>query len=406
MSSANAALDNYELPGLWTDYADRTADAWAERSAQLVDLFAAHVYGQTPAGGALASLTERSRREVFGGSALRREFTLTVAGPLGTRELSMLLYTPQGIAAPALLGLNFEGNHSTTTDQDVRISRAWMKAPAARGNQERRWPYRDAIDRGYAVATLHYSEIEEDRPGAAGRGVRGLFHTAQHLEQARQPTDWGAIGAWAWGLSRAFDALEQLPEIDSTRVIAHGHSRLGKTALWAVAQDRRFAGAISNDSGCAGASLFRHRTGENIHMITRDFPHWFSARFNDFRDAEENLPLDQHLLLAAIAPRPVHVASATLDAHADPRGEFLSTVHASPVFGLFGARGTHEAPAGTDVSAAEAAVIPQPAPGSRVGSRLSYSLREGEHDVLAEDWRHFMDFADENLPGMSADSQA
>lgn len=395
------ATKNYRLPSLWGELADHTPQSWrSQRSPELVGLFAAQVYGTTPAGGGVAGVAETSRDETaLDGAATRRELTVTLSGPLGTRDVHLLLYTPndRSTPAPVLFGLNFQGNHSTTFEPAVTISRSWIPEPVGRGAQARRWPYARAITRGYAVATVHYADIEEDRPGHAATGVRGLFDTAEQLEHERQPDGWGAIGAWAWGMSRIIDVLLTMPELDASRIVAHGHSRLGKTALWAGAQDQRIAAAISNDSGCAGASLFRHHSGESVHMITRDFPHWFCPRFNDYAGAHESLPVDQHLLLAAILPRPVHVASADLDAHADPYGEFLATVHASPIAGLFGGRGTaHPAPA-ADVPTETALAITPPTAGSRVGGLLSYSLRAGEHDVLAEDWDHFMDFADENL---------
>ncbi|QOR70592.1 acetylxylan esterase [Ruania alkalisoli] len=399
------SLGDYQLPRLWGPVSDRSPEAWrTQRAPQIVEAFAANVYGRTPSGGGVEAIVEKSRvDDALDATAVRRELTITVSGPRGSRDISMLLFHPSNISAPApvLLGLNFQGNHSTTSDEGVALSRAWVKAPAPRGNQARRWPYDQAIARGYAVATIHHASLEEDRPGAAATGVRGLFHTAAQMERDRQPDHWGAIGAWAWGLARALDAIGSLPELDARRVIVHGHSRLGKTALWAAAQDQRFAAAISNDSGCAGASLFRHQAGENIDMITQNFPHWFCEAFNRFQHAEASLPIDQHQLLAAIAPRPVHIASADLDAHADPRGEFLSTVHASPVVELFGGRGTVATEGAIDVPAAEATAVEMPPIGVRAGHQLSYHIRAGGHDVLAEDWKHFMDFADQNLPDVS-----
>jgi hypothetical protein len=262
----------------------------------------------------------------------------------------------------------------------------------ARGAKARRWPYEQILARGYAVATAYYEEIEIDAPGNAAAGVRGIF-----AEDKADPESWGAIGAWAWGLSRLFDALDAFAA--TAAVFAVGHSRLGKTALWAAAQDERFAAVISNDSGCGGASLFRHKGVEDIAVITSAQPHWFAPGFADYRNAEETLPVDQHQLLALQAPRPTHVASATRDPGADPYGEYLATLHASPIFERYGLTGP--LPAGTiapgaDLEPARALAQPWPAPGHRVGRQLSYHLRDGEHDILAEDWAHFLDFADQN----------
>lgn len=402
----------YHLPGLWPrdNPQGPSVAAWeSTRRGQLVGSFASHVYGHTPDGGGLGDISVHSRRDdALDGSARRIEADLTLVGPKGTRTASLLVYLPAAASAlrpvPAVLGLNFSGNHATATEPDVcvptaseRIGAAHQQRVAHHGAEARRWPYAQIVARGYAVATLWYEELEVDLPGFASAGVRGLFDGSAD----RDTQGWGAIGAWAWGLSRALDALTQFAEIDASAILAVGHSRLGKTALWAAAQDPRFAGVVSNESGCGGASLFRHKGIEDIRVITSVRPHWFAQGFADYRDAEERLPVDQHQLLALQAPRPTHVASASRDHGADPRGEFLSTLHASPVFELYGHRGTltpgSVAP-GHDLPAAAAGVVADPAPGTRIGGRLSYHLRDGEHDMLAEDWAHVLDFADENLP--------
>lgn len=397
------------VPSLWGDSArPRTAAEWDyRRKGELFELFASQIYGRTPDGGGIADIGLIGSDEVAcDGLGTRSQLLLTLRGPLGARTARLLLYTPIGASraapAPVFVGLNFMGNHSTAADPAIAVSpgypssTGWETGAAERGSQLRRWPVQLALQRGYAVATMHYADLEGDRPGLAFAGVRGLFDSEAELA-APAPDAWAAIGAWAWGLSRLLDALATRPEIDAAAAIVHGHSRLGKTALWAAAQDPRFAAAISNDSGCGGAALFRHAAGETVAMITRDFPHWFAGNFNAYRDDPARLPVDQHQLLALLAPRPVHVASATLDAHADPRGEFLSTLHASPVFELFGHRGTRPAEmarAGEDLSYRD---VPTPGPGPRIGGRLSYHMRQGVHDVLAEDWRHFLDFADANV---------
>lgn len=411
---------NYTLPSLWNPTtAMHSALEWqTTRRTEVLEMFASNVYGHTPDGGGVVAVKVLSHKEsALDGLATRTEFTVTLGGPLGTRDVSLLLYLPTDASSqkpvPAFLGLNFKGNHATTLEADVRVSTGENfgkgleydaeeagEVPAKRGAEERRWPYRVALARGYAVATLHYEEIETDIPGAAAVGVRGLFDSESTLVERHDPEAWGAIGAWAWGLSRAFDVLASLDEIDSTSVMVIGHSRLGKTSLWAAAQDVRFAAAISNDSGCAGAALFRHKSGEDVAILARVRPHWFAPKFASYGEAESMLPIDQHQLLALVAPRPLHVASASLDIPADPHGEYLATLHATPVFNLFGFEGTLAAgvsPLGEDLSADLAFRSPIPSPGVRVGGQLSYHLREGGHDVLVEDWMHFLDFADHNL---------
>jgi hypothetical protein len=181
------------------------------------------------------------------------------------------------------------------------------------------------------------------------------------------------------------DALEHLPELQSKPFLAIGHSRLGKTALWAGAQDSRMAIVYSNNSGCGGAALSKRAFGESVARINQVFPHWFCRNFRQYNDREESLPIDQHLLIAAIAPRPVYIASATEDQWADPLGEYLSGWYAGPAFELLGHQGL------------PSATLPEAS--RSVGSRVGYHLRVGKHDILLEDWNHFADFASRWLGG-------
>ena len=405
MSSQNDS-EGYVLPSLWNEDAGEVSavDWTSQRRDEILQLYSRHIYGVTPEGGAAMFKVEADEVGLLGGQARRLQIKVDVTGPLGVRALSLLLYVPMTATeenpAPVFLGLNFEGNHTTTLEGGIPASHApGTGIVAKRGAQRHRWAYQLAVSRGYAVATVHYAEIEPDVAGAAAAGVRGIFDNDEMLAQHRDPEAWGAIGAWAWGLSRILDVLREIPEIDGNGVIVFGHSRLGKAALWAAAQDQRFAAVIANASGCGGASLFRHKSGEDVAAITTRFPHWFARGFDFYQNAEADLPTDQHQLLSALAPRPVHIASARGDLWADPRGEFLATLHASPIFELFGHSGTLPAGmvrAGCDVPAEVARKVPLPLNSSRVGARLSYHIREGGHDLLVGDWVRFLEFADES----------
>ena len=226
---------------------------------------------------------------------------------------------------------------------------------------------------GYGVATIYYCDIEPDFDGAMPLGVRALYP---------QPgaDGWAAIAAWAWGLSRAMDYLETDKQVDARHVAVMGHSRLGKTALWAGAEDTRFAMVIANDSGEGGGSLSRREFGEQPRHLNRNFPHWFDGNYKKYSDREADLPFDQHELIALIAPRPVYIATAAEDLHADPKGEFLAMVAAGPVYRLLGKKdlGTEDWPA-----------IHQP-----LMRDLGYHHRAGQHDVTAYDWEQYLAFAD------------
>jgi hypothetical protein len=294
---------------------------------------------------------------------------------------------------PALLGLNFFGNHSIHTDPAIILSDQWMEddpsqgiqdhraTELSRGTRASRWPVETIVERGYALVVAHYGDLDPDYDDGFQNGVHPLFY--RQGQSRPDPDQWGAIGAWAWGLCRILDFLESYPAIDYRRVAVIGHSRLGKAALWAAAQDERFAAAISNESGCGGAALCRRRLGETVEVITAVFPHWFARNFERYASREDALPVDQHMLLALVAPRPLCVASAALDLWSDPHGEFLAAKAAEPVYQLLGAAGL-----GID----RMPEVDQP-----TGDVLAYHVRSGGHDLNRWDWLQYLAFADRHL---------
>jgi hypothetical protein len=377
----------------------RDAAAWrATRRPELLEIFSREVYGRTPGGRPEGMHWEvaSTDRAALGGKAVRKEITVWFTAKKDGPKMHLLIYQPPGAPGahapwPAFLGLNYYGNSSVTADPGIAPSTAWMRAndkvgivnnratEATRGAQASLWNVETVVARGYATATVYYGDLSEDRSEGLTKGVGALFNTG--ATEARRPDEWGAIGIWAWGLSRALDVLKEDPEIDGTRVAVHGHSRLGKAALWAAAQDERFAMAISNNSGAGGAALSMRDYGETVEAINTSFPFWFAKAFRAYNGRESALPVDQHELLALVAPRPLHVASAEDDRWADPRGEFLAVTHAEPVYALFGRKG---------LGVAEWPPVGQPV----LGDGLAYHYRTGPHSITPYDWAQYLDFAD------------
>ncbi|HVX46578.1 MAG TPA: hypothetical protein VHC49_21970 [Mycobacteriales bacterium] len=374
-----ALVPEYTLPDPLVSAAGdpvTTAEQWREsRRPELLGLFAEHVYGSTPP--TVGEITAEVVEEGAIPEGTRRQVRIGLREFPDWPGIDVLLFLPpdpRGI----FVGLNFFGNHTVTADPAVAINPRWMAdrpgvvehraTESTRGAARSRWPVPTILARGYGLATAYCGDLFPDHADGY----------AESIAAALDSPGWGAVGAWAWGLSRI---AEHLAPIAPLAVL--GHSRLGKAALWAGAQDERFGLVISNESGCTGAAIARRRVGETVARINTAFPHWFSPSYRRYNDREHELPVDQHELIALMAPRPVHIASAEEDRWSDPFGEFLGGREANSVYELLGGEGL---PADN-----------MPAVGEPVRGRISYHMRAGEHDVVDYDWDRYLESADRFL---------
>jgi predicted MPP superfamily phosphohydrolase len=345
----------------------RNVEEWRARRADILELFRANVYGrvpETPGHGQFETIADDPA--AMSGAATLKRIAVTWRNADGTRKsrFDLTLFLPNARRpAPVFLLLN---NRPATNTDPTRKEKSGF------------WPAEDLIARGYGIAALQVGELAPDDKARFRDGIMSVLGDAT---RPRPPDGWGALAAWAWGASRAMDYFEKDPRVDAKHVAVVGHSRGGKAALWAGAQDERFALVISNESGEGGAALTRRNFGETLGRITTSFPHWFAERYTSFTGREAELPVDQHMLISLIAPRAVYVASADEDLWSDPRGEFLSLAGASPVFALW------DDPA---IGAADMPPLEQPL----ISGRRAYHVRRGTHNLTPYDWARFADFAD------------
>ena len=372
------------------------AEDWnAKRKPELKRLFQHYMYGYFPEAPKVSGTVISEYSDALGGKATLKQVSLSI-GPADCPKVDLLLVIPNkrkdNRPPPVVLGLNFTGNHSVMNDARIKLPTSWMRegpgvedhkaTEAGRGNAADRWEIEHAIDRGYAVATLHYSNISPDKPGL-DEGVHACIPAVSGSDPTT--TGWGAIAAWAWGLERAVDYLVTDPSIDAKRIVVFGHSRNGKAALLAGAFDDRIAAIIAHQAGCGGSAPSRRKNpkGEPVTVITKSFPHWFAGNFKKFGGQEDRLPFDQHCLVAICAPRPVLFTNGDRDQWADPPGQLDVLRAASPVYRLLGVVGVPD--------------DAQPETAKRMGDRLCFYSRDVIHTVDKVYWDVFLDFADDQL---------
>ena len=362
----------------------RDAKTWYEkRRPEIVRLFEENQHGRSPGRPAAMSFNVFDEgTPAFEGKAIRKQVTVYFSGDKNGPKMDLLLYLPAAARKPVplLLNLSFSANSSTVDDPGIKPGEVWgpdkKRIPANRGRSFGKLNVLPFLDAGFGVATVYYGDIDPDFPGGLPYGVRALYLKPGQTEPA--PDEWGAIAAWAWGLSRAMDYLETDPGVDAKQVAILGVSRLGKTVLWAGAHDTRFAMVIASCSGEGGASLSRRNYGETVKHLGARFAYQFCANYQEFGDHLDQLPVDANMLLALIAPRPLYLQTGDQDVWSDPKGEFLAAVAAGPVYRLLGKQGLE-----TDQ---------MPPPGQPIMHTLGYHVHAGGHGTIPADWDQFLKF--------------
>jgi hypothetical protein len=391
-----AKVGTYTLPDpLKLANGDPVSNAriWFEkRRPEIVRLFEENQYGRMPDRPADMSFDVFDKgTAAFEGKAIRRQVTIYFSKNKSGPKMDLLLYLPANSRSrvPVLLNAGFSANNLAVSDPGVKVGWSFdpvkkQRIPAAPGKFNFGGiDVPPIIEKGFGLATVNYGDIDPDFPTGLPYGVRNLYLKAGQTTPA--PDEWGTISAWAWGLSRALDYLETDTGVDAKRVALMGVSRLGKTVLWTAAHDTRFALVIASCSGEGGAALSRRNYGETIkHLVEPSrYPYQFCSNYARYADHVDTFPVDSHMLLALIAPRPVLLQTGNTDQWSDPKGEFLAAVAAAPVFKLLGKEGID--------------AVQMPEAGEPILHTLGYFMHAGGHGMIPSDWEQFFKFMEMHL---------
>jgi hypothetical protein len=368
-----------------------SVDQWPERRREMLSLIERELYGKWPAAPETLVIDKTDESETFYGLARMKQFSMYFYPDRSGPRMDWMLLEPAYAKgrSPVIVLLNYRGNHELMPDANVRVPDFWVPKRHTRGKTPNRidasvrgvirYPLDLVIARGYAVLTACYLQAATD-PETKEMSVdecrkRG-FYTLW------EDTDVGTLAVWGWALSRGLDLAERQPELDTTRAVAFGYSRLAKAALLAGAFDERFKVVIPCQTGGGGVPLQKRQFGENADWMTQVFPHWFCKAYMKYANNEKALPLDQHFILAAVAPRHLLVQGFN-EPWYDTKGEWLACRAASPVWEFLGKPGL---PGGDS--------FPDDFSDAAVGTHLGYVRRPGVHGISAYDWQWALDFAD------------
>ncbi|SKB65903.1 glucuronyl esterase domain-containing protein [Daejeonella lutea] len=362
-----AKVPAYTLPAMLKTQSGKLVTNKAQweqsRRPEILRLFEDNIYGQVPKDyDSIRYSLSNEDKNAMNGKAHLKEVLIEVFRQNKSVKINLVLFIPNHVQkpAPAFLLINNRAKDQTDPTRTVKSDF---------------WPAEEGIAAGYTMAAFHNADLAPDDPKLFMNGVLQLYP-----EQLAADNGMRAIGAWAWGASRVMDYFQNEALVDKDKVAIVGQSRGGKASLWTAAQDQRFALCVSNCSGSTGAKLARREFGERIRRINTSFPHWFNTNYKKFNDKESLLPVDQHMLIGLVAPRPVYATNATEDLWADPKGTFLALKHAEPVYSLYSLK----TGLGAEAPVPNTAVIQSP---------LGYHNRIGVHNMTGFDWANFFRFA-------------
>ena len=380
-----AKVGTYTLPDplvLQNGQPVRDADTWLkQRRPEIIRLYENEIYGRVPKSAPQVTFkVVETDLEAMGGMAVRKLIVARFGDRPDSPIVNLHLYLPAKATGPVpvLLHLVF-GTPAIAGKSDAAPA---APAPGARAFPREAGPIAEILARGYGYATFRYAEIQPDNATTYQSGVEALAYASGQTKPTAD--EWGTISAWAWGTSRVLDYLATEPAVDATRVALIGHSRLGKTVLWAGASDPRFALVFSSCAGEMGSALARRDYGETVDDMAANFGYQFAGNFQKYAGHWNDMPVDAHMLIALNAPRPVFITGGTQDQWADPRGEFLAEVAAGPVYRLRGQ---------TDLGTSELPAVDTPL----IAGRLGFHYHTGGHTITASDWKAFLDFAGHQL---------
>jgi len=391
-----ARVAEYELPDILTSCTGveiTSFNEWLEvKRPEILSSYEQYIFGTSPVSASVSYVTLESEQENKK-NGIRLQLYNMYLGDVKHPITQFVVFTPATLTfpVPAFLGPNFLGNQSITDCFTLPLATSWVyprpslgidstghATASSIGAHRSRWPLTEIIRRGYGVISFHYADLFPDRADGKQNSIQKPVE-----DRTGNIFSWGALSTWAWGMRKVLDCVASISRIDENKIIAVGHSRLGKAALWAAGQDPRFAAVIANESGEGGAAISRRKFGERVSDIVERFPHWFTRDYKMFADKEESMPVDSHELISLMAPRPVYIASAQDDLWSDPRGEFMGMAEAAKVWRLSDAE----------------IKFPQTMPEVHqpVSGRLGYHIRRGGHDITQYDWIQFLNFSDKYI---------